>query len=135
MEYTLYITDVETTGLDSRIHDIIEMSLLRLSDNIQKTWRLKPLNPDASEEDKQKREAELIAKLDFINEIFHNDIMQNLGIAKESDVFTGKTFHTEEAIRMGLVHEQNTMQYALEYAHQQGLIAKINSYSLKINRK
>lgn len=49
MEYTLYITDVETTGLDSRIHDIIEMSLLRLSDNIQKTWRLKPLNPDAAE--------------------------------------------------------------------------------------
>lgn len=49
MEYTLYVADVETTGLDSRIHDVIEMSLLRLSDNVQKTWHLKPLNPDHAE--------------------------------------------------------------------------------------
>jgi DNA polymerase III alpha subunit (gram-positive type) len=49
MEYTLYVADVETTGLDSRIHDVIEMSLLRLTDNVQKTWRLKPLNPDNAE--------------------------------------------------------------------------------------
>lgn len=49
MEYTLYVADVETTGLDSRIHDVIEMSLLRLSDNVQKTWHLKPLNPDYAE--------------------------------------------------------------------------------------
>ena len=46
MKYILYVADVETTGLDSRVHDVIEMSLLRLSDNVQKTWQLKPLNPD-----------------------------------------------------------------------------------------
>jgi DNA polymerase III epsilon subunit-like protein len=46
MDYVLYVTDVETTGLNSHIHDIIELSLLRISDGEQKTWWLKPLNPD-----------------------------------------------------------------------------------------
>ena len=44
MNYVIYVADVETTGLDSRIHDVIELSLNRLSDNVQKTWCLKPLN-------------------------------------------------------------------------------------------
>lgn len=44
MDYTIYIADVETTGLDSRIHDVIEMSLYRLTDDVQKTWCLKPFN-------------------------------------------------------------------------------------------
>jgi DNA polymerase III alpha subunit (gram-positive type) len=51
MEYTLYVADVETTGLDSRIHDVIEISLLRLNDNIQKTWSLRPLNVDQAQPD------------------------------------------------------------------------------------
>lgn len=45
-DYVLYVADCETTGLDSRIHDVIELSLLRLSDGAQKTWCLKPLNPN-----------------------------------------------------------------------------------------
>lgn len=49
MKYTLYVADVETTGLDSRTHDVIELSLLRLSDGVQKTWFLKPFNPDQAE--------------------------------------------------------------------------------------
>lgn len=44
MNYVIYVADVETTGLDSRVHDVIELSLNRLSDNVQKTWRLKPFN-------------------------------------------------------------------------------------------
>jgi len=43
--YALYVFDCETTGLDNEIHDIIEISFLRLSDGEQKTWCLKPLNP------------------------------------------------------------------------------------------
>lgn len=43
MNYIIYVADVETTGLDSRKHDIIEVSLLRLSDNVQKTWCIKPI--------------------------------------------------------------------------------------------
>ena len=44
MDYTIYVADCETTGLDSHLNDIIEISLLRLTDGVQKTWCLKPLN-------------------------------------------------------------------------------------------
>ena len=44
MEYVIYVADVETTGLDSRLNDVIEMSLHRLTDGQQKTWCLKPIN-------------------------------------------------------------------------------------------
>jgi DNA polymerase III alpha subunit (gram-positive type) len=46
MNYTIYICDTETTGLDSRKHDVIEICLYRLNDGAEKTWCLKPLNPD-----------------------------------------------------------------------------------------
>jgi len=46
MDYVFYVADCETTGLDSRLHDIIELSLLRLSDGEQKTWYIKPINPN-----------------------------------------------------------------------------------------
>lgn len=44
MDYVIYIADVETTGLDSRINDVIELSLYRLTDHTQKTWRIQPTN-------------------------------------------------------------------------------------------
>lgn len=47
MKYEFYVTDVETTGLDSHAHDVIELSMLRLSTGEQKTWSLRPTNPDA----------------------------------------------------------------------------------------
>lgn len=47
MKYEFYVTDVETTGLDSHTHDVIELSMLRLSTGEQKTWSLRPTNPDA----------------------------------------------------------------------------------------
>lgn len=43
--YIFYVADAETTHLDDRIGDIIELSIYRLSDDIQKTWFLKPINP------------------------------------------------------------------------------------------
>lgn len=49
MNYSFYVTDIETTGLESHVHDVIELSMYRLgdtSDNAQKTWCFKPLNPD-----------------------------------------------------------------------------------------
>lgn len=49
MNFTFYVADIETTGLDSHLHDVIEFSLYRLGANedvAQKTWCLKPLNPD-----------------------------------------------------------------------------------------
>ena len=44
MDYTIYVADCETTGLDSHLNDVIELSLLRLTDGEQKTWCLKPFN-------------------------------------------------------------------------------------------
>ena len=46
MDYAIYICDTETTGLDSRDNDIIEISFYRVSDNTQKTWCMKPFNTD-----------------------------------------------------------------------------------------
>lgn len=42
--YTLLVVDIESTGLDNIKNDVIELSLYRMSDNIQKTWCLKPFN-------------------------------------------------------------------------------------------
>lgn len=46
MKYEIYVVDTETTGLDSHTHDVIELSILRLSTGEQRTWTLKPTNPD-----------------------------------------------------------------------------------------
>lgn len=46
MEYVIYVADVETTGLDIYSNDIIELSLIRLNDEIQKTWCVAPINKD-----------------------------------------------------------------------------------------
>jgi DNA polymerase III epsilon subunit-like protein len=46
MDYVIYIADTETTGLDILQHDVIELSLYRLNDHVQKTWCLKPINQD-----------------------------------------------------------------------------------------
>lgn len=50
MNFSFYVADIETTGLDSHAHDVIELSMYRLGDeseNAQKTWCFKPLNPES----------------------------------------------------------------------------------------
>ena len=47
MDYVIYVVDTETTGLDDRKNDIIELSFHRLTDDVQKTWCIKPINPEA----------------------------------------------------------------------------------------
>jgi DNA polymerase III alpha subunit (gram-positive type) len=44
MKHVIYVGDVETTGIDDSIHDIIELSLWRSSDDSQKTWLIKATN-------------------------------------------------------------------------------------------
>jgi DNA polymerase III alpha subunit (gram-positive type) len=46
MDYVIYVVDVETTGLDDRSNDIIELSMHRLTDDVQKTWCIQPFNPN-----------------------------------------------------------------------------------------
>lgn len=43
-EYSFYVCDTETTSLDSREGDVIEVSFIRLNDNAQRTWFIKPVN-------------------------------------------------------------------------------------------
>lgn len=49
MDYVLYFADCETTGLDSHLHDVIEISICRPSTGEQKVWCLQPLNPETIE--------------------------------------------------------------------------------------
>jgi DNA polymerase III alpha subunit (gram-positive type) len=49
--FEIYGLDCETTGLSYLDHEIIEMSFYRLSDDSQKTWCLKPANPDKCEQE------------------------------------------------------------------------------------
>jgi DNA polymerase III alpha subunit (gram-positive type) len=44
--YAFYCADTETTSLDLMTGDIIELSIYRMENDEQKTWCLKPLNPD-----------------------------------------------------------------------------------------
>jgi len=44
MNYVIYFADTETTGLNPVKHDVIELSLIRSTDNVQKTWWFKPIN-------------------------------------------------------------------------------------------
>lgn len=40
-----YIIDLETTGIDTKIHEITEVSIIRCADLVQKTWLLRINNP------------------------------------------------------------------------------------------
>lgn len=44
MSYSILVLDTETTSLDPKTGDIIELSIYRISDNKQKTWCIKPEN-------------------------------------------------------------------------------------------
>lgn len=60
-QYSMYVVDCETTGTDPQKHDIIEVCFWRLGDDQNKTWALKPLNPETIDDkalkvNKHKRE-------------------------------------------------------------------------------
>lgn len=42
LPFVVYLLDTETTGLDSSQHEIVELSISRLNDGVQRTWYLKP---------------------------------------------------------------------------------------------
>lgn len=71
--------------------------------------------------------------VDFVNEVFHQAIMTNLGISADSEVFTGATFFAEKAKELGLIDEIGTMDSALNKAYQLGLRNKIINQSKSLN--
>lgn len=44
--YSFYVCDCETTGFSFTKNDVIEVSILRISDGAQKTWCIKPINTE-----------------------------------------------------------------------------------------
>lgn len=51
MAHVHYCLDLETTGLDEKENEIIEMSVIRLSDDSQKTWLLQPTKFETVQDD------------------------------------------------------------------------------------
>jgi len=76
----------------------------------------------------------IIAMLDFINEVFHKTVQDNLKIDAGSEVFTGAMYFAAKAQQLGLIDEIGTMESALQKAYQLGLKYKIinQSKSLKL---
>ncbi len=75
----------------------------------------------------------MTAFVDFVNEVFHQAIRENLGIAADSEVFTGAAFFAAKAQELGLINEIGSMDYALAKAYQLGLRNKIINQSKSLN--
>jgi ClpP class serine protease len=75
----------------------------------------------------------MTAFVDFVNEVFHQAIRENLGIAADSEVFTGAAFFAAKAQDLGLINEIGSMDYALAKAYQLGLRNKIINQSKSLN--
>lgn len=73
-------------------------------------------------------EQPIIDELDYVNELFHKTIMDNMGIAADSEVLKGDIYYTEEAIKMGLVDQLMSFDDAIQLAIQMGAKSNINNY-------
>lgn len=49
--FQIYVADTETTGLNYLRHEIVELSILHVNSDRQKTWHLKPERPKDAEAD------------------------------------------------------------------------------------
>ena len=77
--------------------------------------------------------APMTAFVDFVNEMFHQAIQDNLGIPAGSEVFTGAAFFAAKAQELGLINEIGTINYALTKAYELGLINKLQNQSKSLN--
>lgn len=71
--------------------------------------------------------------VDFLNEVFHQAITDNLGISPDSEALTGAIFFAEKAKSLGLINEISSMDAAIEKAYQLGLKNKIIFSSKSLN--
>ena len=71
----------------------------------------------------------IIDNLDFANAIFHNAIIQNLGIKADSPVLSGNVYYAEQAISLGLAHGMASYEKAIETATQMAGLYQINSFN------
>ena len=72
----------------------------------------------------QPNQQPIMDQINFVNEIFHKAIQDNLSISADSEVFSGAIYYAQQAISLKLINEINSLDYAIEYAYKQGLIYK-----------
>lgn len=120
---------IGSIGAKTSFTDINGFLKEKLGLNIYEIYATKSSRKDEEIRELLKGNDQLIKdKLDYANEFFFKAIQENLGIAKDSEVFTGAVYYTLEAITHGLCHELGTIEHALEVATQLGAKNKINSF-------
>lgn len=129
-------------GTMARVMDMTRMYRDKLGIDVQDVYATKStdkngwyrefFNQDLTKEQQQQQ---LIEDLDFVNNHFHAAVIENLGLSSDSEVLTGKMYHAEKAIELGLLNEINSMDYAINYAHKLGVENSIKSYIHSQNKK
>jgi len=71
----------------------------------------------------------IINNLDFANNLFHSQVVANLGIKYDtaSPVFQGAMFYAEDAISKGIAHEMGSLNKALKYTLSEGMKVQANN--------
>lgn len=121
-------------GTMARVMDMTRMYRDKLGIDVQDVYASKStdkngwyrafFNQDLSEEERQQL---LIEDLNFVNDHFHQAIINNLGIASDSEVLTGKMYYAEKAAELGLLNDIQSFEYAVNYAHKLGVGNSIKS--------
>lgn len=70
--FSLYVADTETTGLSDLDHSIIEISILRVNDNVQRTWCIAPHRFDTIQMDALRINGHRIEDLKHLTEYGKN---------------------------------------------------------------
>ncbi|TSA24360.1 MAG: hypothetical protein D4R67_11995 [Bacteroidetes bacterium] len=74
--------------------------------------------------------SKVISGADFINEIFHQAIRENLSLKENPEVFTGALFYAKKAMELGLINAIGSISAAFEYTYKEGLAHKIKQFKL-----
>jgi protease IV len=82
----------------------------------------------------EEKQTLVAADLDYVNNFFHKAIQDNLGIDKDSEVFTGAMYYAPRAIELGLADEIGSFEMALDAVYKMGLDNKIRSISNNQNQ-
>lgn len=78
-------------------------------------------------------EKPVINSLDFVNDIFHKTISDNLGIKTDSEVFKGNIFYARQAVTLGLCHGISDMNTAIDIAYNLGIEYSLRNVAQQLN--
>ena len=121
------LDELGSIGVKCSIMDINSMLTSKLGINIWEIYASKSTdkNGDIRQLMADGNQESIVASLDHVNEIFHQTIQDNLGIASNSDVFSGKVYYAQQAISMGLAHEITSFNDAIKQTFEAGCVSTI----------